>query len=204
MPTQGRFRGCGFVLGAIGIGLMASIVLVTVASRLAPSEGDSPGRESRETNRSASSYTVQPGDTLSSIAARHRTTVAALATANGIADADQIEVGQQLRVDGKARPASAKPKPRLRTRPAAPKPRPKPTRKRSPVEEPDALIADDMSDVMVESLVALVRLRGYRCDSVSGAVPSVFRAGRFTLNCNQFRYAYVIEDRGGHWVVRVK
>ncbi|MCY3928644.1 MAG: LysM domain-containing protein [Acidobacteria bacterium] len=204
MPTQGRFRGCGFVLGAIGIGFVASVALVSVASRLAPSEGDSLGRESRETSRSASSYTVRSGDTLSSIATRHRTTVAALAAANGIADADQIDVGQQLRVDGKARPASARPKPRPRARPAAPKPRSRPTRKRSPIEEPNALIDDEMSDVVVESLVALVRLRGYRCDSVSGAVPSIFRAGKFTLNCNQFRYTYVVEDRGGHWIVRVK
>ena len=147
-------------------------------------------------------YVVQPGDTLSGIADRHRTTVEALAAANRI-KADQIEVGQRLSVKGKARPASARPKPRPRAR-LAPEPRPKPTRKRSPIEEPDAIIDDHMSDVVVESLVALVRLRGYRCDSVSGAVPSVFRAHRFTLNCDQFRYAYVIEDRGGHWIVRVK
>lgn len=158
--------------------------------------------ETLATGRPSASYIVQPGDTLSSIASRHRTTVEALVAANGIADANQIEVGQQLRVDAKARPP-ARPKTRSRAR-SAPSPRPKPTRKRSPVEEPGALIDDHMSDVVVESLVALVRLRGYRCDSVSGAVPSVFRAGKFTLNCNQFRYAYVIEDRGGHWIVRVK
>lgn len=79
--------------------------------------------------------------------------------ANGIADADQIEVGERLRVDRKARPA-ARPKPRSGERSAS-KPRPKPTRKRSPVEEPDALIDDHMSDVVVEYLVVLVRLRGY-------------------------------------------
>jgi len=65
-------------------------------------------------------------------------------------------------------------------------------------------VADNLDAEVVESLVAFVRQYGWRCDSVSGAVSSPFRAGKFTLNCNQFRYAYVIEDRGGHWIVRVK
>ena len=189
MSTQRRFSGCGTFLVCVGACLAVALILSALVGS---------SYECLATSRSGGSYTVQPGDTLSSIATRHRTTVKVLVAANGIADADQIEVGQQLKIDGKARPASARPKR------STPKPRPKPTRKRSPVEEPDALIDDHMSDVVVESLVALVRLRGYRCDSVSGAVPSVFRAGKFTLNCNQFRYAYVIEDRGGHWIVRVK
>lgn len=192
MSTQRRFSGCAIFLVCVGACLAVALILSALVGS---------SYETLATSHAGGSYTVQPGDTLSSIASRHRTTVEALVAANGIADADQIEVGQRLRVDGKARSAARPKRPRARS---APKPRPKPTRKRSPVEEPDALIDDHMSDVVVESLVALVRLRGYRCDSVSAAVPSVFRAGKFTLNCNQFRYAYVIEDRGGHWIVRVK
>ncbi len=45
-------------------------------------------------------YIVQPGDTLSRIAARYRTTVAALMAANGIANPDRIWVGQRLRIGG--------------------------------------------------------------------------------------------------------
>ncbi|MFI5797387.1 peptidoglycan-binding protein [Streptomyces sp. NPDC051677] len=41
-------------------------------------------------------YTVKAGDTLTSIAAAHRTTVAALLSLNGIKDADEISVGQRL------------------------------------------------------------------------------------------------------------
>ncbi|MEX2785666.1 LysM peptidoglycan-binding domain-containing protein [Streptococcus sp. H49] len=48
---------------------------------------------------SADSYTVQSGDTLSAIAAAHRTTVDELAAKNGITDANAISVGQTLSVD---------------------------------------------------------------------------------------------------------
>ena len=44
------------------------------------------------------SYTVKSGDTLSAIAAKHDTTVDALAAANNIADPDVIQAGQELRV----------------------------------------------------------------------------------------------------------
>jgi len=49
---------------------------------------------------SAQSYTVQPGDTLSGIAARHGSTVSAIAQANGISNPDFIQVGQQLSIPG--------------------------------------------------------------------------------------------------------
>ncbi len=50
----------------------------------------------------AGTYTVAPGDTLSAIAARFGTTVAALAAANGITDPDLIEVGQVLSLSAPA------------------------------------------------------------------------------------------------------
>lgn len=45
-------------------------------------------------------HTVQGGDTLGTIARRYGTTVQALAQANGIADPNQIGVGQQIRIVG--------------------------------------------------------------------------------------------------------
>lgn len=45
-------------------------------------------------------YVVQPGDTLSRIATRYNTTVAAIAQLNGIVNPNLIRVGQQLRVPG--------------------------------------------------------------------------------------------------------
>jgi predicted chitinase/nucleoid-associated protein YgaU len=49
-----------------------------------------------------STYTVQPGDTLSAIAERHGSTVDAIAQANGITNPNFIQVGQQLRIPGGA------------------------------------------------------------------------------------------------------
>jgi LysM repeat protein len=46
-------------------------------------------------------YTVRPGDTLSSIAARHGTTVNAILGANGLANANYIYAGQRLTIPGR-------------------------------------------------------------------------------------------------------
>lgn len=68
----------------------------------------------------AATYTVKAGDTLSGIAAKHRTTVAALAKANAITNPNRIFPGQTLRLSAgasapvnaaPAKPAPAKPAP---------------------------------------------------------------------------------------------
>ncbi len=51
-------------------------------------------------------YTVQPGDILSRIAARFGVSLAALIAANGIANPDMIQVGQVLRIPGQSQPRS--------------------------------------------------------------------------------------------------
>ncbi|WP_053740171.1 peptidoglycan-binding protein [Streptomyces sp. NRRL WC-3618] len=67
-----------------------------------------PSSDGRGTTPDAGSgtYTVKAGDTLTSIATAHRTTVAALLSLNGIKDADEISVGQRLRLPtaGPAKP----------------------------------------------------------------------------------------------------
>ena len=129
MPTQGRFQGCGFVLAVLGSLFAVALVLSLLAARLTrSSSGDSLAASSPA--RPTGSYTVQPGDTLSGIADRHGTTVAALMGANGLADADQIEVGQRLSLAGG--------KARRRTKPSAtPAPPTSPTPKRSSRPEVD-------------------------------------------------------------------
>lgn len=54
----------------------------------------------------AGTYTVRGGDTLSGIAGRFGTTVAALAGLNGIANPNLINVGQVLRITGASAPAA--------------------------------------------------------------------------------------------------
>ena len=60
--------------------------------------------------RSASSlisYTVRPGDTLAAIAAKHRTTVGALARANDIDKPNLVVIGDTLQLPGTAQPGPA-------------------------------------------------------------------------------------------------
>lgn len=140
-----------------------------------------------EVERPSGSYAVVTGDTLSSIAAAHQTTVASLMGANGITDPDLIEVGQRLVIKNASRGV----------------PRPKPAR-RSPVEELGAA-TESLTQVQVGALVLRVRLAGYRCDSVSSAFPSLFSAApEYRLTCNHNRYVYSIEDRGGRWTVKLR
>lgn len=56
-------------------------------------------------------YVIQPGDTLSAIAARFGTTVAALVAANGIADPDKIIVGVTINIPVTAAPVVPTPTP---------------------------------------------------------------------------------------------
>jgi soluble lytic murein transglycosylase-like protein len=53
------------------------------------------------------SYTVRPGDTLAGIAAKHKTTVPALAKANDIDSPDLVVIGDTLRLPGPALPGPA-------------------------------------------------------------------------------------------------
>ena len=62
-------------------------------------------RVGRDKEPSGLSYTVRPGDTLSAIAARHHTTVAALAALNQLADPGALRPGQVLRLPGSRAPA---------------------------------------------------------------------------------------------------
>ncbi|MFL6177585.1 MAG: LysM peptidoglycan-binding domain-containing protein [Ornithinibacter sp.] len=65
------------------------------------------GKAAAPSSRASSTrYRVRAGDTLSSIAARHHTTVAAIARASSISSRALIHPGQVLRVPGKARSGS--------------------------------------------------------------------------------------------------
>ncbi|UWQ19197.1 hypothetical protein [Jannaschia sp. M317] len=72
--------------------------------------------------------------------------------------------------------------------------------------ERDAMIADtrDMPRQnmlrLIDPGVGMIRAMGWRCDSISAARPFLMSRG-FTIVCNNFRYTYEFEDRGGNWTV---
>jgi N-acetylmuramoyl-L-alanine amidase len=65
-------------------------------------------------------HVVVRGDTLSRIAWRCRSSVAAIASASGIADPDLIRIGQRLLIPGRTAAAAAAPSPPLRQARAVP------------------------------------------------------------------------------------
>src|SRR5262249_27365810 len=71
------------------------------------SGSSSSGTSSSGTSSSGGSYVVQPGDTLSAIAARAGTTVAAVAAANGLDPAGILPEGAVLNMSGSGSPSSA-------------------------------------------------------------------------------------------------
>lgn len=75
-------------------------------SNPAPSD---PAPSNPPASGDATTYAVQPGDTLSSIASRFGTTYTAIAAANGIANPNLIYVGQVLSINGGTVPAPTTP-----------------------------------------------------------------------------------------------
>ena len=71
---------------------------VGVGQRLLIPPADAPGDAPDETTDGATTYVVQSGDTLSSIAARHGATVEALAELNGLTPPYDIVAGETLRL----------------------------------------------------------------------------------------------------------
>ena len=69
--------------------------------------------------------------------------------------------------------------------------------------EPDAIIGSDVGENRINTLIKMVRESGHRCDTVSSARELVFSTG-YQLVCNQYRYEYLIQDKGGRWVVTVE
>ncbi len=78
----------------------------------------------------------------------------------------------------------------------------------TPVEPRAVIYHDDqtpLADVLkaADQAAGLVRANGYRCDSVSAFRPFLWGLG-YKLVCNEFRYEYDVEDKGGRWEVTVK
>ena len=77
----------------------APTIVPTTAPTVVPSEPPTPAPTPRPTRASEFRiYQVKPGDTLSAIAARFDTTVSAIVNANDLGNANQLKVGQRLRI----------------------------------------------------------------------------------------------------------
>jgi LysM repeat protein len=79
-------------------GLLAAMMLAGVA--VVPAMAAPEAAPSAAPAHAGSYYTVQRGDTLTSIARRYGTSVHAIASANGIANPSHIYVGQRLWISG--------------------------------------------------------------------------------------------------------
>lgn len=93
-----------FVVVKIGAAIFAAL-LVVVGLTATPTDAAAPSIATRDVHalntvapNATTYYVVQPGDTLSSIARRYGTTVAALAYANHLANPNHIYVGQRLAI----------------------------------------------------------------------------------------------------------
>lgn len=58
-------------------------------------------------------------------------------------------------------------------------------------------------DSIADASANLIRGYGYRCDSIS-SIRKFLLSNGFNVKCNNYSYAYELEDRGGTWVVTLK
>lgn len=70
----------------------------------------------------------------------------------------------------------------------------------TPVEE-DAQVFGNLTYDFAGILGSTINASGYRCDSVSSAMSY---GNGFRVQCNNYRYTYVIKDVGGNWRIFVK
>jgi len=69
--------------------------------------------------------------------------------------------------------------------------------------EKEAVINSKIDEDILSQLILAVLVNGYKCDTVSSAIPYI-RGGGYTMQCNNYQYEYEIEDKGGNIVVIVK
>jgi LysM repeat protein len=96
-----RTRTTTRTLGSVLTGVVVGPLLLTLWSA-GPGNADAAF---------AATTTIRPGDTLSAIARRYDTTVAALAAANGITNPNQIFAGATIEIPGPPAPAPVSPPP---------------------------------------------------------------------------------------------
>ncbi|MDE0239750.1 MAG: hypothetical protein OXQ84_06065 [bacterium] len=71
-----------------------------------------------------------------------------------------------------------------------------------PIIEQGAKIYQSVARDAAVALAQYIQLYGYRCDSLSAVTPFTWSVG-YSVVCNNWRYAYEVEDKGGNWIVTV-
>jgi hypothetical protein len=72
----------------------------------------------------------------------------------------------------------------------------------TPSSSPAQTITSTAEEQIKSGLVALIRLNGYKCDTLTKWHPMVFSRG-YEVYCDLY-YSYDVEDKSGRWVVTVK
>lgn len=65
-----------------------------------------------------------------------------------------------------------------------------------PQLDKNADIHKDISEELLAGLIVYININGYKCDTITFAMPFTRKHG-YSLTCNNYRYAYEVEDKGG-------
>lgn len=65
----------------------------------------------------------------------------------------------------------------------------------------DAQISKSVTDNQVQALAKFIRANGYSCKSISAVTPFAFSSG-WRVTCNNWHYAFEVQDQGGKLVVK--
>lgn len=70
--------------------------------------------------------------------------------------------------------------------------------------EPGAIINDRYDSKALNVFATLIRANGWKCDSISSAIPFFWSDKGVTVSCNRDRYTYSLQDKGGRAVVTLE
>ena len=64
-------------------------------------------------------------------------------------------------------------------------------------------VKGNLTDSQVDAVQGLIKAFGYSCNKVDFALRSSW-SGDIDIICNNYKYSYLVQDKGGKWIVTVK